>query len=618
MTALAQGSAGLALVIGFALLCIRQTGAASILLALQSAAVAMGAVAVHQPIIALPPVALASGIWFARSRTNSDPRTQPVGGAKLGVGAGAILAILCQSLGNMGLPLAVVLLALLLAATRTHPLMRTMALVAVQNGIVLAACLGFPPAFLLPSLLPFACLVLPLPLAAGLLIPAVTGHGTRTRAWLGWTDLALSLAVFAATFVVPLDPIASVFAPLLGLDCVMRSEARRKRHAGIEGLAPHATRFGNTIAWRGLALANSVFLVLAVCAPNQIIAWLAVLAAMATALLPTLRRRWDQAVLANLGAGILLLGLLLVSATPSVVGYFSLFAGFAAISAVVPDLAAVSVILLLRLAIREHWPPAAEALGVGIALIALLSCAILLIRGRRPIVANVGEWATHVIGASSPGPHPGTAESPTIFTGPPPQLMAGWANPEDDTKANAPSGANIRASALMFGPMASVPRSAAKPDTGVALNGDRVTLILLSQAGIAALAICMGQADGRFAALVLLILLILTRSAARITHGPIATLALAGLAGVPPLGVFPGVVLVVLAMSGQDAWLLLPLGLAAIPIFLAGVPRHFPNLWSVPALRSIFWVPLVLAVLVGYFAPDGLSHWWHIITAGRS
>lgn len=551
LTASAQGGAGLALVMGFGLLCIRQTSAASILLAIQSVAVALAAVAMHQPIMAVPPVILATGIWFARLRTTMlKTWTMPAGGAKLGVGAGAVLAVLCQSQGSLAMPLAVVLLSVLLAATRTHPLMRVMALVAVQNGILLAACLVIQPAFLPPWLLPLACLVLPLPLAAFLLIPAVPSRGIRGRPWLGWIDLSLSLAVLAATFIAPLDPLASVFAPLLGLDGVLRSEVRRRRQGvatpsigatsppslpgqeGGVGLAPPSTRFAHTIAGRGLALLNSVVLVLAVCAPNPMMAWLALPAAVATALLPTRGRHWDQAVLASLGTAMVLFGLMLISATPSVVGYFSLFAGFAAIATVVPDLAVVSVILILRLATLAPWPPVAEALGVGIALAALLGCAFMLIRE--------------------------------------------------------------------------------------GLMRDRATLLLLCQASIAALSICMGGTDGRFAALVLLILIILSRSAARLRHGPIAGLALAGLGGVPPLGVFPGLVLVVLAMSRHDPWLLLPVVLAAIPVLLAAVPRRLPDTWSIAAIRSIVWVPLVLAVLVGYFVPDGLSHWWHFITAGRS
>jgi len=603
-TAFAQGGAGIALVTGLALLCVRQTSVAFILITVQSSAVAVGAVAMHRPLLALPPLVLAAWLWFTREWTDHDA-TEPAGGPKLGVCAGAALAILSQSQGNLGLPLAATLLSVLLAATRTAPFMRTIALVALQNSVIMAVCIGLPNDADLPLLLPLACVVLPLPLSAGLLIPVVAAHAFRNRVWLGWTDLALSVAVLGATCLIPLDPIGSVLAPVLGLDGVLRAEARRKRHAGPQGLAP--TRF--TMAGRGLALLNSICVIAAVCAPAPLIAWFAILAAIAAALLPTLRRRGDQALLANAGAGIVLAGIVLQAATPSTVAYLCLFAGFAMIVAVVPDLAAVAVAVLLRLAIQQDFPSAAGTLGVVLALLALFGCAALLIRGRRPAAANIGEWATPALAGEAPGTSLWTSGPLTIFTDPPSHLSA------------IPNG-NLRISSLIpnqmaLGSMARVPRSAAEPDSMVTLTSDRATLLLLSQASIATLAICIGSPEGRFAALILLMLLILSRSAARLTRGPIATLAFAGLAGIPPLGVFPGLVLVVLAVAGHDPWLLPPLGLLAIPMMLAGLPNRMPDLRSASAFRSLFWIPLVLALVAGYGVPTGLAQWLHITTAGH-
>jgi len=440
-----------------------------------------------------------------------------MGGAKLGVGAGAVLYVLCQSQGALALPLLVLLLSVVLAATRRHPHMHVMALVGIQNGVVMAACLVTHAGVTQPALLPVACLVLPLPLALGVIIPMPIRRGEKAAGWSGWIDLGLSLAVFAATLLVPLDSVASVFAPLLGLDGVLRSCRRRKREA-------------MPLVGRGLALLTSVFLVLAVCSPNQTIAWLAVLASIAMSFVPTLPRRWDEAVLALLGAGVALFGLFLLTLSPSTTGYFSVFAGFTAIAAVVPDLAVVLVILILRLANQTHWPPAAEVLGLAIALIALLACAATL-RGKTP-------------------------------------------------------------------------RSS-------------VTLLLQSQASIAALSVCLGQGDGRFAALVLLILLILTRAAVRVTDGRATDLAIAGLGGIPPPGVFPGIVLVVLAMINHDAWLLLPVGAALVPILLASLPDPLPALRPKLTVPSVGWLPLGIALLIGYFAPEGLVRWWHVLTAGR-
>jgi len=234
------------------------------------------------------------------------------------------------------------------------------------------------------------------------------------------------------------------------------------------------------------------------------------------------------------------------------------FAGFVAIAAVVPDLAVVLVILLLRLANQAPWPPAAEALGIAVAPAALLVCAAGL-RGKSPRAA--------------------------------------------------------------------------------------VSLLQQSQASIAAFSLCLGQANGRFAALVLLILLILTRAAARVPNGPAAALAVAGLGGVPPLGVFPGLVLVVLATMAHSAWLLLPLGAAAVPMLIAGLPKdlspgtrsavvgpaanvhrrprnHEPEPGSfgrklTRAMPSVGWLPLALALLTGYCAPEALVRWWRLLTAGQ-
>ncbi len=352
MTALAEASAGLALVMCFALLCTGPSHAAAIVLAVQSAAVALAAVALHQPLMAFSPLALAAGvwiggIWLARQPSPAmEPRTAPLGRVQPGIGAGALLAVLCQSQGSLALPLAIILLSILVAATRPDPPMQVMALVSAQNGLALTASLvASPTAFPSAMLVPVACLVLPLPLAAGLLVPALPNRralrparvqGANT-AWLGWIDLGLALAIFAATLTVPLDSLASVFAPLLGLDGVLRSCVRRNRHAP-------------TMLRRGTSLAQTGFTVLAVCAPNLIVAWLAVVGAMATALLPMLARRWNSAVLAFLAAGLALFGILILGATPSVAGYFSLFAGFTTIAAIVPDLGVVLVILILRLA----------------------------------------------------------------------------------------------------------------------------------------------------------------------------------------------------------------------------------------------------------------------------
>jgi hypothetical protein len=246
--------------------------------------------------------------------------------------------------------------------------------------------------------------------------------------------------------------------------------------------------------------------------------------------------------MAFVGAGIVLLGQLLLASGPAMFGYFSVFAGVAMIACVVPDLGVVLVVLVLRLANQAPWPQAAEVLGVGIALIGVLGCATILIVVRRT---------------------PGVPHSPR----------------------------------------------------------SRLALLELGQASIALLAMCLGQEDGRFAGLVLLVLLILTRAAARMTDGMVAGVATACLGGVPPLGVFPGLVLVVLVLSTHNPWLLLPLALGFTPLLVASLPRHFPgrapDLWPRIAIPSIGWLPLAFALFIGYCAPDSLVRWSRILVAAH-
>ncbi len=505
MTVLAQAMPGVALAVGLALLCIRRVRTAAVLLAMQSAATAVAAAAVRQPLLALPPLLLGALVWFAPGRlAGQPPEMLPAGGTKPALAAGAILTVLCQSRGELALPLSVLLLAILLAACRRETWMRVMALVAIQNGIVLAACLSS----FTPELFIVATAVLPLPLGLSLILARRPGLTARAFALvrLAPLDLAASLAGLAATVLLPLSPLATAFAPLLALDGLFQSYARGHK----VGLAP-----GSRIA----ALVASTMVTGAACFPQPAAVWLAVLAAIGAHFAAAPNRRQDTAILAFAGAGVLLFGLLLAE-QPTVLACFCVFAGMIAVAAAVPDLAVPLTILLLRLSSRTDWPETAATLGLGIALAALAVCAIELSRRR-----------------------------------------------------------------------------------GVAL-------LYLAQTSIAAAAICLGTPDGRFAAVVLLTLSILSRTATRLAGQPGAALSFAALAGVPPLGVFPGLVLAALALAGHNAWLLLPAGAAFVPILLAVRP-------VTPGLSpSLAWIPLGLALAAGYLAPDGLVRWWHLLAAG--
>jgi hydrogenase-4 component E len=144
MTSLAQGSAGLALVLSFALLCPRQVGTALRLLTAQTAAVTVAALADADWV--------AGAVWFAcgtvaaplllrrlLSGLDLPYTTLPAGGSALVLLVAGALTALAMSMGPLGLPLAILLLGVLLVATRRHPAMHVIGLLAMQNGLVLAA-----------------------------------------------------------------------------------------------------------------------------------------------------------------------------------------------------------------------------------------------------------------------------------------------------------------------------------------------------------------------------------------------------------------------------------------------------------------------------------------------
>jgi hypothetical protein len=518
VTALAQGSAGLALVMCFALLGLRQAAAASVLLAVQSLAVAIAALAQHQPMIAAATMVIdvIGAHWFLRHQVPAQHEA-PVGGTKITIVVGAGLAVLCQSCGALALPLAVVLLSVLLAATRPNRLLSLMALVSLQNGLVLVACLAPRP-----PLQALASFILPLPFVIGLTLGDLRQREPTLPAWLqrwpGWAQFGISVVIFLTTLTIPLDPIAAVFAPLIGVWGV--AEAWQARNRTAQG-----------VVHRALALLKLGAILLAVCAPDPIVAWIAVTTTVAAGLLPTLPRQWEGLLLASCGAGLALFGLLTISTGLASISYTSLFVGYALVAAAVPDLGVVILILILRLGMQSRLPPLADDVLIGVALVGLLACTVLLA-------------------------------------------------------------------------MKTARRH-------------RLTLLQLGQTAIAAVAVGIGLPQARFAGVILLILLILTRAAARIADGPAAIAARAGLSGIPPFGVFPGLVLVLLAISSHAPWLLLPVGLALVAMLAAGTPtsRLTSSRWTWRTSGSLGLLPLALAFVFGFVAPDNFIEWLRAMTA---
>jgi hypothetical protein len=146
----------------------------------------------------------------------------------------------------------------------------------------------------------------------------------------------------------------------------------------------------------------------------------------------------------------------------------------------------------------------------------------------------------------------------------------------------------------------------------------RIALLHLAQAAVALLTVSLNDADGRYAAMMLLVLLTLTRAASRFGSDPAAIIARVGLTGMSPIGVFPGLVLVILALSGHGPWLLLPLGIALTLIILNSFPARLPRFIAREQILSPAWLPLALAVVVGFLTPASVAHWLHVVSANPS
>jgi hydrogenase-4 component F len=85
--------------------------------------------------------------------------------------------------------------------------------------------------------------------------------------------------------------------------------------------------------------------------------------------------------------------------------------------------------------------------------------------------------------------------------------------------------------------------------------------------------------------------------------------AMAGLAGVPPFGLFPGLALILAAAAARSPWLLLPLG-AGVAGIAGAVLTHLPARRPAPAAAlPLAWLPLALLLLLGFAMPDPVLAW---------
>ena len=209
------------------------------------------------------------------------------------------------------------------------------------------------------------------------------------------------------------------------------------------------------------------------------------------------------------------------------------------------------------------------------------------------------------------------------------------------------------ATALVCGVLLMRPRWLARSRGSVRSGGrDRLTLLHIAQTGIGVFAFGLGTAEALFAGLVTLLLLTVTWTAVEIsTIGKVERLvAVGGMAGLPPFGVWPGLVLIVLATAHRSVWLLLALSLALGLIawvtvarlpsgrfsgeFSGGHPGQSPagspggnpggppgrspgrlhGRWTRPLAPAWAWVPLAVTVLVGLAMPEAVTAWLRSLT----
>jgi hydrogenase-4 component F len=525
MTGPAQGAAGLAVALGFALLGTRSTSIGAKLCAVQAAVVAIGAFAQGHPWVAATELVEAGTLgWIGGKRlplplwawAASRPKPTRGGGTlSLPLAAGATLAAMSATIPGTGLPLAVILLGILLVGSRRPPFHQALGIVAGQNGLVLAA--------ISVELSNWGLVLVVLPLLPALAFAALWFGGARARtAYLmapfpaAWIDAALCSLFLLLACLLPwqvgahgalwrLDPLAAHAILLLAALAAAAAWARLDA----------ATVWGTRLA----VLAGTV---LAVLSSAPLLTWLGVTLATAGAVAGTLPGRalaWRRLVLGCTGLGLALFGTIALHAAPPTLSAAACaMLGYSVLGMLAPELAVAAVVLILRLRVV-----ATDDLLLALGLAGILVAAI---------------------GLATSGPHRRFLELVTLAQG----------------------GAAVFA-------------------FGLGTDGaDLAGLLQLSLLALSWCALLLGREGG------------LDRLA-----------ALAGLAGVPPFGLFPSLALILAATAAHAPWLLLPLGAGFFPVAWA-VLRRLPAAER-RLLPSPAWIPLALLLIAGFAMPDPWLAW---------
>ena len=544
MTAPARSAAGVAVALGFALLAKRRTGGVAMLCGAQAIVVAIGALAqgdVGVTLVecaeaavlgwlALLPLPLWKGVGgWGTGRADPTPNTRPLpqpwsasrpkptrGGGVQIICAGAVLAGLAATIPGTGLPLAVILLGLLLVASRAMPSHQALGIAAMQNGLVLASVTA--------GLSDWRLALVVLPCLPALACGALWLGSDRARTALllaprpaAWIDAALCGLVLLLACALPGSSArtghsrASTRSPRMSFSCSPPGPPPRV------GRAATPPRFGQPA-----------------CHPDRN--------------RPRHRVQRPAAELARHDARRRRRGC----------RRFTGPCRGMATAAPGPHRPRPGAVRRRRLA-RRHGPlPASACVMLGYGTLAVLAPE-LTVAATALILRMRGASTDDLL------------------------LAAGLA-------------------ALLVAAL------------GLATHAPQrrtLKLVGLAQGGAAVFAFGLGTEGGNLAGLLQLSFLALTQCALLLARedGLDRLAALAGLAGLPPFGLFPSLALILAATAERLPWLLLPLGAGLAAIAWA-------VLLQLPAERRLLpspaWLPLALLLIAGFAMPDPLLAWFRL------
>jgi hypothetical protein len=428
---------------------------------------------------------------------------------------GAVLAALAATIPGTGLPLAVILLGLLLVASRALPSHRVLGIAATQNGMVLAA--------LAAGLSNWRLAVVVVPLLPALAFGALSLGGDRARAALlyarrpgAWIDIGL--CGFALLFACVLPWQAGVHGPWWRLDALAALVVLLL--AALAAAGSWARRHATPI-WGG-QLATLAGTVLAIVSSDPLLTWLGMILATLGAVggaLPGRLEAWRGVCLGCTGLVLALFGIITLQAgVAPLPASACVMLGYGTLAVLAPELTLAAAALILRM---RGAPTDDLLLALGLAGL---------------LAGGLG-----------------------LALRPPPRRIRQLAG--------------------------------------------------LAQGGLAVFACGLGTDGGNLAGVLQLSFLALTQCALLLARddGVDRLAALAGLAGMPPFGLFPSLALVLAATAASLPWLLLPVGAG-----LAAVA--WPVLLQLPAQRRLLasaaWLPLALLLIAGFAMPDPMLAWF--------